>query len=428
MKLHNQTLKHLSVWILAIVTIWSVVFYVNMISEIKKSMDDGLENYKRVLILNAHKDSTIVSKDFFDESFFTINEINKEKAIAMKDRYIDTIVYMQDFDDVALEPEPVRMLISAFEFKGQYYELKVANSMVEKSDMIRVFLWNTVLLYVLLILGIVFINNVVLRKLWHPFYDLLNKLENYRLGTTGKLPEVKTRTKEFKDLQEAVNVLLTENKRVFEQQKQFIGNASHELQTPLAIATHKLELLLEENDLTSLHGEEVTELYNIIQRMVKLNKSLLLLSKIENNQFIDNQLVSINEIVYIVKAELEDYAEFRHIVYTINEHANLTVKMDPALAHIVVSNLLRNAIFYNVDHGTIEVTILDNMIRICNTGLDVPLENAKIFTRFYRPDLSTKGTGLGLAIVKAITDLYGFSVSYDFVEGLHCMEVVFIAE
>lgn len=428
MKLHNQTLQHLSVWILAIVTVWSVVFYINMNSEIQKSMDDGLENYKRVLILNAHKDSTIVGKEYFDDSFFTIKEIAREEAIAMKDRYMDTILYMQDFDDAILEPEPVRMLISAFKFRGQYYELRVANSMVEKSDLLRIFLWNTVFLYVVLILGIIFINNVILKQLWLPFYDLLNKLENYRLGKTDQMPVIKTKTKEFEDLQDAVNILLTENKRVFEQQKQFIGNASHELQTPLAIATHKLELLLEDNDLKPAQGAQITELYNSIQRMVKLNKSLLLLSKIENKQFVDNQSVSIINVVNAVKAELEDFAEFRRISWIVEEQADLTIKMDSELAYIVVSNLLRNAIFYNIDDGKINIILSKNALKILNTGSELSLDEDKIFNRFYRSDMSTQGSGLGLAMVKAITDLYGFSVSYHFINGLHGMEVKFATE
>src|SRR5699024_8103034 len=121
---------------------------------------------------------------------------------------------------------------------------------------------------------------------WKPFYGLLHKLQSYRLGSGEKLPEVKTNTREFKDLQNAVGTLLSHNIQVYEQQKEYIGNASHELQTPLAIAINKLELLIEEGDLEQDQAENIGETMAIIERLIRLNKSLLLLSKIENRQFL----------------------------------------------------------------------------------------------------------------------------------------------
>ncbi|MEP0481146.1 MAG: sensor histidine kinase, partial [Nonlabens sp.] len=194
MKLLNQSLKYLSISILAIITIWCIVFYVNMLNEIKSSVDEGLENHKRLIIQNIQKDSIIETNEDFDENFFTIQEIKDCKALSVKDQYLDTILYMQDADDEELEPEPVRMLITAFELNGEYYELKIANSMVEEDDLIEELLSDAIWLYVSLIIGILFINNLVLKKLWKPFYDFLNKLKIYRLGDTEKLPQVETET------------------------------------------------------------------------------------------------------------------------------------------------------------------------------------------------------------------------------------------
>src|SRR5690606_9283637 len=109
-----------------------------------------------------------------------------------------------------------------------------------------------------------------------------------RVGNSKNFPEVKTDTAEFTDLQNAVNILLQHNIETYEQQKQFIGNASHELQTPLAIATNKLELLIEKGNLQNEQAESIAEIMSIVERLVRLNKSLLLLTKIENKQFLDN--------------------------------------------------------------------------------------------------------------------------------------------
>ena len=425
MKLLNQSIKYLSVSILTIVTVWAVVFYFNMLNEIKSSIDEGLENYKRLIIKNAQKDSTILTKNYFDESFFAIRLINKKQALSTKDKYLDTKLNMQDADDEAPEPEPVRMLITAFELDGNYYELKVANSMVEEDDLIKELLYDIVWLYISLIIGIIFINNLVLKKLWKPFYDFLNQLKKYRLGKTKKLPIIKTNTKEFTDLQNAVNALLKHTTETYEQQKQFIGNASHELQTPLAIATNKLELLIEKGNLQNEQAENIAEVMSIIERLVRLNKSLLLITKIENKQFLDNQQILLNDIVQKNVSDLEEMAIFKKVKITVNENAKLSIQMDASLANIIISNLLKNAIFHNVPSGEVFVEITEKTIKISNTGDNQKLDENLLFSRFYKPDSKSKGTGLGLAIVKAIADLYGFKVSYSFNNTLHFFQIEF---
>lgn len=427
MKLLNQSVKYLSISILGIVTVWAVLFYISMLSEIKSSVDEGLENHKRLIINNAAQDTNILNKNYFDESFFTIRKIDKNHALLAKDTYIDTEIDMQDADDKKPESEPVRMLITAFENNGNYYELKVVNSMVEEDDLIDALLWNVLWLYVVLILGVILINNVVLKKLWKPFYDFLHQLKSYRLGSSLNFPEVTTKTKEFIDLQKAVTSLLDENVSVFEQQKQFIGNASHELQTPLAIATNKLELLLENETLQASEVGNIAEIYEIIQRLIRLNKSLLLLSKIENKQFFDNQKTSINKIVHQNISNLKEYASFKNIEITLLSDDELIAEIDPILANIIVSNLLKNAIFHNIKDGNVEIKITDNRFIICNNGIPISLNKQTIFQRFQKSTSHTTGTGLGLAIVKSIADLYAFPVKYSFSSNKHCFEIQFFS-
>lgn len=425
MKLLNQSLTYLSFSILAIVAIWGVLFYVNTLNEIKSSIDEGLENYKRLIIQNAQKDSTILTKTYFDESFFTIRKLEESRALTVKDQYLDTEIPMQDADDEELEMEPVRMLITAFEIDGQYYELKVANSMVEEDDLIRELLRDVIWLYVILIIAIVLVNNFVLKKLWKPFYHVLDQLKNFRLGHSQHLAQTHTRTKEFLDLQKVVNALLEHTINTFEQQKQFIGNASHELQTPLAIATHKLELVLENGKLDSNDARNLTETYQIIQRLVHLNRSLLLLTKIENHQFLDNQTILVNTMVRQAIDDMEDIIAFKDISVHIQETTELSIQMDTALAHILISNLIRNAISHNVEHGKIEIFITESDLKIYNTGNSEALDDTLIFDRFHKSGPTSTSTGLGLAIVRAITRFYAFRVTYSFQNGLHCFELRF---
>ena len=425
MKLLTRSIIYLSISILAIIGIWSVFFYINMEKEIKSSIDEGLRNYKRLIIQNAHKDPSILHKTYFDESFFTIQKIDKKTGLTFVNQYLDTILYMQDFYDPTPELEEVRMLITAFEFDEEYYMLKVANAMVDKEDMVAAFFKNTIWLYLSLIIAILIINNIVLKRLWKPFYDLLFQIKEYRLDSTQKLPKVQTRTKEFTDLNNTINTLLVDSKVVYEQQKQFIGNASHELQTPLAISINKMELLLEDKNLSQEQATTITEIYDISQRMVRLNKSLLLLSKIENKQFLKNQEVSLLEVTQNSIEELEDFAAFKKIEILIKKSSTTLLSIDPTLAYILISNLIRNAIFHNIENGVVHITVDKNSFKICNTGVEHALDKDKIFTQFYKSHKNSKGTGLGLAIVKAITDLYGYLISYEFTDKHHCIKIQF---
>lgn len=423
MKLLNKSLAYLSVSLFVIIGLWSVLFYFNMLDEIKESVDEGLDNYKRQIIFNAESDSTILNKNNFQDGFFTIREIRQQKAIEIKDTYIDTLMFMQDADDETPELEPVRLLTTAFEHKGHFYALSIINSMVEEDDLVEELLREAIGLYLILITCIILINNFVLTRLWRPFYSFLGQLKNYRIGSNKNFPEVKTETREFTDLQNAVHILLKQNIETYEQQKQFIGNASHELQTPLAIATNKLELLIEKGNLQHEQAENIAEIMSIVERLVRLNKSLLLLTRIENKQSLENQAVSLNEIVKQSVSDLEEMAEFKNIRISVSESAEITAQMDISLAHVVVSNLLRNAIFHNVENGAVHISIAEKTIRISNKGINVPINGQKVFSRFYKSDNNTSGTGLGLAIVKAICDLYGFSIAYRFENEMHCFEL-----
>lgn len=425
MKLLNKSLQYLSISIFLIVTIWSIIFYVNMLDEIHDSIDDGLENYKFLIIQKADDDSTVLKKNYFDESNYAIRKISEPIALAMKDRYVDTLMYMQDEDDL----EPVRILTTAFENHGHFYELKIINSMVEEDDLIEDLFWSVFWLYFILVASIIIINNIVLRKLWKPFYNFLSQVTSFRLGRSKELPDITTDVKEFNSLKNAVNTLLQHSLETYEQQKQFIENASHELQTPLAVATNKLELLLEKGSIEASEAESLAQILAIIERLVRLNKSLLLLTKIENKQFFDRQSISINRIVQQTVQDLEEFAEFKGVKIVVNEISDLNVQMDVALANIIVANLTKNAIFHNVPNGVVTIDISANAIEISNTGNAEALDAEKIFSRFYKSmDKESMGTGLGLAIVKAICGMYDFDVAYRFENDKHCFNVRFNAQ
>jgi signal transduction histidine kinase len=327
---------------------------------------------------------------------------------------------MQDEEDM----EPVRLLSTAFELNGKFYRLQVISSMVEEDDLIEDLFWSVFWLYLIVLTSIVLINKIALQKLWKPFYEILHQLKTFRLDGGEKAPGIKTNVKEFNELKNAVNTLLQHSLETYATQKQFTENAAHELQTPLAIAAGKLELLLEKDDITHAHAEDIAQVLQIIERLARLNKSLLLLAKIENSQYFATQTISINKMVHDCISDLEDFASYKNIEITIHEQEHPEIEMDAALANILIANLIKNAIFHNIQNGKITISITKAMLKVSNTGNGKALDPNRVFNRFYKEAAEQSSTGLGLAVVKAICKLYRFNISYHY-SNVHCFEIRF---
>ena len=423
MKLLNRSLLYLSIPIFLLISIWSVVFYFKMLDEIYDSIDDGLDNYKLLIIQKSKRDSTVLHKSEFDESNYAIRKVGKSVALNVKDVYSDTLMYMLNEEEM----EPVRMLTTAFRHQESYYKLKVISSMVEEDDQIDNLTRMAIWLYVILILGILIINNFVLQKLWKPFYELLENLKRFRIDKDKSIPDIPTNIKEFREFKSATNTLIEHSVRTYNRQKQFTENAAHEMQTPLAVITNKLELLLEEGRLSDADAETIAQVMQTTDRLVQYNKALLLLSKIENRQYFDNQSLVLNELVKQTVNELEDFADFKRIKIKVKENVPLELKMDAQLANILVSNLIKNAIFHNLENGRVNIHIESDSLTISNTSKNGPLDESKIYERYYRTKKTDKqkSTGLGLPIVKAICQLYHFKINYGYSEAQHFFTVTF---
>jgi len=420
MKLLNQSLVYISIPIFLIISLWAVVFYFSMLYEIHDSIDDGLDNYKLLIIQKSKRDATLLSKTDFDESNYAIRKIDPPTEPISKDLYKDTLMYMLNEQEM----EPVRLLTTTFQHNDQYYKLKVISSMVEEDDQIRNLFWASICLYVLLLTSIVVIDKVVLQRLWKPFYSFLEQLKNFRIDQGSTIPKMQTKTQEFVELGKATNTLINRSLGAYHHQKQFIGNAAHELQTPLAIITNKLELLLEENRLNDTDAETIAQVMQTTTRLIQLNKSLLLLSKIENKQFFDNQSLSLNQLLHQVVAELADFRQFKNIALTIDETELVEVTMDPHLAYILVANLIKNAIFHNTENGQVCLMIGGKTLIVKNTSSAGKLDEQKMFKRFYRATSKKKSIGLGLPVIQAICNLYHFSISYSYTNE-HSFKITF---
>ena len=421
MKLINYTLIYLTTILFAIVTLWAVLFYFQLLNQLKATMDEGLANYKILLIDDLKAEPDSILQNISSEKNFSIKSIPEDYALQVRDTYKDTLV----FSSVKNTYERTRVLTTAFVAEnGQYYEMKIISQELDRGKLIQQLATSLLWLYLFVLLSIVLVNNFVLKKTWQPFYQILNYLKEFRLDKESVIEPPKTKIKEFANLNKTVQNLLKENVDVFSSQKQLIENASHEIQTPLAISINKLELLAATENLSNNHIQKIGDVIETLQRLADLNKSLSLLSKIENKQFPLEESVDFDVIFNRILSDFSDYTEFRKIEINYFVKETWVRKMNKNLAEILVMNLVKNAIFHNRLNGKVKIEVSSTEFTIENTSDEPALQADKIFKRFNKNQNKKGSTGLGLAIIKAITDVSGLTVSYSYTNsGNHRIKV-----
>lgn len=420
MKLLNYTSAWFGLILFLVLSIWATVFYFNMLDEIYDSMDDGLENQKLLVIRRAEQDGEVLLRDDFDDGYYKVSQVPFEQVENYTDVYQDTLIYTLNEEDF----EPFRMLKTVFELNGNYYHLSLITSMVEEDDLIEDLFYALVFLYLGLIFSVLILNNFLLKKIWRPFYNLLDNLKTFRLDDPKPFDAKKTRIDEFQLLNDSVKKLLEKNIQTYNSQKQFIENASHEIQTPLAISLNKLELLAENHHLDDEALPIVASVMDNLERLSRLNKSLLLLSKIINKQFPGEEQVDFSQLVKKSVDDFSDLAAHRNISISLNAVDGHLIRMNPDLAAVMVTNLLKNALVHNHSGGWVDVILTKESLTVENSGQATPLNKEKIFERLEKGSSSPQSNGLGLSIVRAIAELYGFSIDYAF-QDKHIMKLRF---
>ena len=280
-----------------------------------------------------------------------------------------------------------------------------------------------IILYVALLFVIILINVLIFYRNMKPLYNLLHWLDHYKLGEKNEPLRNETHITEFRKLNEAALRYARRSEELYEKQKEFIGNASHEIQTPLAICRNRLEMLLEEDGLTEYQMGELIKIHRTLENLTRLNRSLLLLCKIENGQFHDIRPVVWNQLF---RQYMDDYREvyaYMHIQIDIDESGTFECLMSETLASTLLTNLLKNAFVHNIQNGFIRISISKKCFSIWNSGASAPLDVHSVFNRFYHSHTKEGSTGLGLSLVQAICRLYGLEARYRYENNAHGFEI-----
>lgn len=278
------------------------------------------------------------------------------------------------------------------------------------------------IIFAILSIAMLITVRFITHRLWQPFDDALKKAERFNLAQSEIPQFAATDISEFTRLNDSLSKLMRKNIDAYKIQKEFTENASHELQTPLAITRCKLDLLLQEK-LSKQQLDIVTELYQLNSRIRHLNRNLLLLAKIDNSQY--NQLEPISLIDFINKL-LPSYKHLTCHCNLIFNHSEPTtiLQANPILLECLLNNIVVNAI-RNTKSGDIYIDICNGKLCINNPAEGLPLNSDEIFQRFHATNTSNGGNGLGLAIVKAICDFHNWDIEYSSENKRHCFTISF---
>lgn len=417
MKLIYHITLRLALVLMPVIALWAVVFYYTMVAEINDESDDSLVEYAEIVIRRHLAGVPLPQLNNGSNNSYTIEALPHKVEPYMT--FHDEMIYIPEQNDT----EPARILTTVYlDGKDQMYRLTVSMPTFERDDLLSAIFWYTLVLYLLLVLIIIIATTLIVYGSMKPLYALLKWLDRYVPGKKREqLPT--TNIIEFGILNNSAQMTMCRIDELFEQQKQFIGNASHELQTPLAVIGNRIEWLI---DNTKLSEEQYIELANVqrsLARLVRLNRTLLLLTKIDNGQFPE---VADVDFAQLLHDETEIYIDlYSHRSITCNKDIvdSCIKSINESLANTLVTNLLKNAFVHSADGAHINILLTKDRLVVANDG-DTPLDDSQIFERFYHSG-NSGSTGLGLCLVNSICRCYGYKVTYLFTAGQHTFTIDF---
>lgn len=422
MRLLTKTGQLQLVFTLPVVIIIIIISYRVISSSITESIDETLISEK----LQAEKfirnnDSLAYYIDNIDQS----PEIKKviDRSIT-KDIFYDSLI-LEKYDNDESENAPYRILKSKYIYNNNAYSITLKKATVEENDLISIVAVTIILLLLALIVSVTIIQWIAAKKTWQPFYTTLDKLKKFQLAKTADIKFAETGIKEFDDLHASLNELTQKIIADFTLQKQFTENASHEMQTPLAVIRSKVELLVQSRNLGEHESELIHSIDETINKLAQLNQALLLLSKIENKQFSEKKNIALKQLLEKIIRQQEDFIEQKEIKVTIQITEQANLYMNTILADVLFGNLISNAIKHNIQQGYIQITVTHNQFEIVNSGNQLKKTTAQLFNRFSKDDASSESLGLGLAIVKQICTLCAFKIEYNYSHTLHAIIINF---
>jgi len=336
-----------------------------------------------------------------------------------------TITTTYSYSKTKNEDIPYRQLAQVISISGNHYQIYIRQSQEQKAALESDVKW--IMLFVLagLFAATLIFNWAISKRLWKPFRRSLNKIRSAELQKMEGMHFETTNTEEFNELNASLNYMTGKIYKDYVNMKEFTENAAHEMQTPVAVVQSKLELLLQDSNLKDEQVQSILLSVNALRRLSSLNKGLLLLAKIENNQYETTEDISLAAVTKKYLRLFDEFIKEKQLTVKTTFNGEFTTKLHPILADSLITNLLGNAIKYNYDGGSIEIIVSAKNYHISNTSMLKPISSEKLFMRMNSSeDIDERSNGLGLAIVKKIADVNHLHIIYKAQNGRHSFDIV----
>lgn len=397
--------------------LWGWLSYRTMERKIHADTDMILKDYASDIIMRKLSGQEL--PDRFNGAYNTyyIKEVTREYAEANQAVvYEDAEAFLRSQEDFASSRVRKQVFVDK---DGRHYEIAVSLPTFEQETLVEHVLVWTVVLFVVLLVAMLVISVLVLNYNMRPFEALLRWMDEYVPGEPGKPVPSDTDVLEFRKLASVAQQTVERFERQYEERKLFIGNVSHELQTPLAACSNRLELILDRQDLDEETAEELVKLHRSLQHLIRLNRTLLLLTKIENGQFPEVADVDLGRMLSESMQMYDEMYSYKEVTSSFSSTGDLTVSMNEQMASVLVGNLVKNAYVHSPHGGGIKVEVRPDGFIVSNPGTQA-LDGSRLFRRFYQPSGRKEGsTGLGLALAYSVCERNGMALAYEYADGRH---------
>lgn len=324
--------------------------------------------------------------------------------------------FSNDYRVIEGEENEYRILQYHFTYEKEGYQLEIGSDLSEVNDLTFVIRLFIIIVLVIILLVTFLADTVYIEYLLKPFYKIIDtKIRRVNEPEAFDHTPIKAKSRDFRELDLVLNQMMDRIGELFKKEKQFISNVSHELLTPIALLKNKLENLLQNDSLDDAAVDKIASSLKTLDMLKKIINNLLLISRIENNQYTTEEDIHFYEIITDIQEDLQDRIEDKEIEFSNTMEHDFSFKGNKTLIHILIYNLITNAIKYNSPKG--KITIADGFlnrhyfISITDSGIGMDSSQIeKIFNRFARINSDQDGQGLGLAIADSIANFHHIEI------------------
>lgn len=338
---------------------------------------------------------------------------------------METILEQVFYDTLDVEWEPYYVWYQRVPVAEGNAVLMVRKDLIEAEDIFTGAALVLICILVAMLVGFLLLTRMVAARLWRPFYQSLEVLRSFDLSEGKHPPLPQSNVAEFAELKAALDTLIAHSIDQFRKEQEFTQNASHELQTPVAVLRSKLDLLLQSEHLTNSQATLVHELYDAASRLLRINKNLLLLTKMEHTAYKRTETIAPAALLRAALPYVEEQAQEKSLTIQQTLSDAVTITGNKGLVEVLINNLLMNAIRHNCPNGAVWLELTDEALQVRNTGQTEPLLASRVFERFAKTSSHAHSAGLGLAISQKIAQLHGWQLSYEFREQQHIFSLRF---